>query len=262
MIADCVQLLKNREVEKINSSFIKNQYRSGVENYSDFTKTVGLWASEKYVFNKYLKLSDSILDMGCGTGRTTFPLFQLGFKKIIGVDLTPEMINEALQLNNHFDAKIDFKIGDATKLDFEDSSFDSVIFSFNGLMSIPNQLNRDAALKEIGRVIKDSGIFIFTTHDREKEEQFFNFWQEEEERWKSENQNPKLHDFGDLITKSKNENREIFIHIPTQEEIVVWLSKNGFEIIETFYRNEKFEESEDIKSKSGECRFWVAKKNR
>ena len=262
MLTDCVQLLKNKEVKKIDSSFIKTQYRSGVDSYSDFTIAVGLWDSEKYVFNKYLKLTDSILDLGCGTGRTTFPLFELGYKKIIGVDLTAEMISEAIKLGNYFNAKIDFKIGDATKLDFEDSSFDSVIFSFNGLMSIPNQLNRDAALKEIGRVIKDSGIFIFTTHDREKEEQFFNFWQEEEERWKLGNQNPKLHEYGDLITKSKNETREIFIHIPNQEEIVVWLSNNGFEIIETFYRNEKFEESDDIKSKSGECRFWIAKKNR
>ena len=249
-------------MEKIASSFIKNQYRSGVDSYSDFTKEVGLWESEKYVFNKYLKLSDRILDLGCGTGRTTFPLFQLGYKKMIGIDLTPEMINEAKELGNYFDAKIDFRVGDARNLDFKDSNFDSVIFSFNGLMSIPNQLNRDSAIKEIGRVIKDSGIFIFTTHDREKEEQFLEFWQEEEDRWKLGKQNLKLHDYGDVITKSKNESREIFIHIPNQDEIISWLNKNGFEIMETFYRNEKFEENEKIKSKSGECRFWVAKRTK
>ena len=92
--------------KKIESAFIINQYRSGVKNYSDFTKEVGLWKSENYVFEKYLSKSNFILDLGCGTGRTTIPLFKQGFKNIIGVDLTPEMIEEAQKLNNFFKTKL------------------------------------------------------------------------------------------------------------------------------------------------------------
>ena len=193
------------ENEKIKTTFIINQYRSGIDSYVDFTKEVGLWDSEQYVFKKYLKTTDHILDLGCGTGRTTFPLFQLGYSKIIGVDLTPEMITTAQSLNTHFGTHILFQVGDATQLDFQDSTFDSIIFSFNGLMSIPSQILRDKALKEVYRVLKGGGYFIFTTHDRDEEPQYYDFWKAEAQRWENGRQNPKLHEFGDLITFSKNE---------------------------------------------------------
>lgn len=248
-------------MRKIESKFVINQYRSGLESYTTLTKEVGLWESEKYVFKKYLNQADRILDLGCGTGRTTFPLDKLGYNRITGVDLTPEMIEIAQELNNHFNSEINFKVGDATSLEFSDAMFDVVIFSFNGLMSIPNSLNRNKAITEINRVLTESGVFIFTTHDREQEGQYLEFWKEEKSKWELGNQNPALFEFGDLITKSKNESREIFIHIPNQDEVRRLLKNNGFEVIETFYRIEKFNESEYIKSKSGECRFWIAKKN-
>lgn len=247
-------------MKKIEPEYIKDQYRSGVDSYADLTREVGLWQSEEYVFLKYLHKMDRILDLGCGTGRTTFPLNQLGFKNIIGIDLTPEMIIEARKLNQYFATELDFRVGDALHLEFVDAYFDRVIFSFNGLMSIPGAENRRSALFEINRVLKQGGVFIFTTHDREKEDQFREFWKEDEDRWSSGKQNPALFEFGDLITKSKNESREIFIHIPSQDEINRILEDTGFSVVESFYRSEKFDESEVVKLKSGECRFWVAKK--
>ena len=247
-------------MEKIALEFIKKQYQSGVESYSNLTKELGLWDSEKYVFQKFLKKKDDILDLGCGTGRTTFPLLELGYTNIIGVDITPEMIERARELNRHFNTQLHFELGDATNLKFGDGDFDVAIFSFNGLMSIPHGENREKAVGHIQRVLKNDGIFIFTTHDREKEEQFFEFWAEEKERWSSGDHNPRLYEYGDLITQSKNESREIFIHIPNKEEVQALLKNNKFEVVETFYRSEKFQEKEAVKLKSGECRFWVARK--
>ena len=248
-------------MEKINNDFIVKQYQSGVESYAAFTRDVGLWESEKYVFEKYLKKKDIILDLGCGTGRTTFPLFKLGFESIIGLDLTLEMVEKARELNDHFETNIQFEIGDATDLRFNDESFDAVIFSFNGLMSIPSAANRRKAVREIKRILREHGVFIFTTHDRNMEKDYFNFWKQEAEVWKAGGQKQGLYEFGDLITFSKNESEKIFIHIPDQEEVNSLLSNAGFSLVETFYRNEKFDESNAVKSKSGECRFWVFEKN-
>ncbi|MEL7269570.1 MAG: class I SAM-dependent methyltransferase [Bacteroidota bacterium] len=225
------------------------------------TTDVGLWDSEKYVFQKYLKPEDKILDLGCGTGRTTFAIYKLGFTNIVGVDLTPEMVAIADELNAHFHTNIAFKIGDATKLDSTNAIYDAVLFSYNGLMTIPNGVNRNKAIGEIYRVLKPSGTFIFTTHDRERGAQHFKFWREEKQKWNMGNQNPALYEYGDIITKSRNESKEIFIHIPNQEEVADLLATNGFKVMETFYRGDKFIEREQVKAISGECRFWVVQRN-
>lgn len=257
---DTVNPLKKTDMEKIQEAFVIAQYQSGIENYAAFTREVGLWDSEKYVFQKYLETADRILDLGCGTGRTTFSLFELGYTDIIGVDLTPEMIQAAEEIKAERNSPIPFQVGNAKALAFISQLFDVVIFSFNGLMSIPNGQERFRALQEIHRVLKPGGLFLFTTHDREQDENYFAFWREEKERWEKGEQKPELYEFGDVIATSKNEERPIFIHIPNQKEVQDFLKRGGFSILETFYRNEKFEESQQVKLKSGECRFWAARK--
>ncbi|MEM7103995.1 MAG: methyltransferase domain-containing protein [Bacteroidota bacterium] len=247
-------------MDKISQDFIIKQYQSGIESYANFTLEVGLWESEKYVFQKYLDPENRILDLGCGTGRTTIPLYQLGYQKIYGVDLTPEMINKANELNLQYHLSLDFQVGDATNLSFEDQTFDAVIFSFNGLMSIPEAESRLQAILEINRVLKPDGHFIFTTHDRDAAFEYKDFWKAEKIKWDAGQQDPSLYEFGDIISHSKNESREIFIHIPDKKEIETLLNETGFVILETFYRSHKFDEPEPVKQKSGECRFWIAKK--
>jgi len=55
-------------MDKIDNKYIVQQYESGIESYADFTKDIGLWDSEIYVFTKYLNIDDNILNLGCSTG--------------------------------------------------------------------------------------------------------------------------------------------------------------------------------------------------
>lgn len=247
-------------MQKITKNFVKKSFEKATKNYSDAIKNIGLWESEKYVINKYFDKDKSILDVGCGAGRTTFNLYEMGYKNIIGLDLTPEMVSTAKTINKERNTDIEFIVGDATDLKFEDNSFDQAIFSFNGLMQIPERKNRIKALKEIKRVLRENGIFIFTTHDREKNENFKEFWEKEKKIWKAGNQDKRTYEYGDKILPSDNDDRDLFIHFPSREEIIECLDETGWQLIEDFYREDLFTENKEVKEFSTECLFWVVKK--
>jgi len=247
-------------VEKVTLQYIIEQYQKGVADYVALTLNVGLWDSEQSVFQQYIRPQDHILDLGCGAGRTSFALSELGYRHITAVDLTPAMIEAARELNLHFQQPIDFQVGDATALAFAAERFDAVIFSYNGLMSIPQKKNRLNAAQEIHRVLKPGGIWIFTTHDRERDTRYQTFWEAEAQRWNAGDIPQMLYEFGDLITPAKNEPGLIYIHIPDQQEVEALLATAQFQVLDTFFRSDRFEERLEVRKATGPCRFWIAGK--
>ncbi len=247
-------------MQKVDQNFIKRSFSPVIDHYSQAAKEIRLWESEQYLFKKYYKeLDGRILDIGCGAGRTTFALAQLGYQNIIGLDLSNEMIQAAEEIEEEFNYEIEFVVGDAINLSFADSSFDYALFSFNGLMQIPEYQNRLQALKEIKRVLKSGGIFIFTTHDREGDTDYRDFWAEEEKRWERGQEDQRLYEYGDRIIEDDNLARELFLHFPNRAEVIKMIKEANLELIKDFYRSEVAEESKAVKEFSNDCRFWVVK---
>lgn len=248
------------DMTKVDHEYVIKQYQVAISSYRKLTLDLGLWQSERQLFEQYFDKDDSLLDIGCGAGRTTFGLFQLGYTSLLGLDLTPAMIQTAVELNPLFNSSIEFLVGNACKLPFEDASFDGAIFSFNGWMSIPRMEARLQAAKEIHRVLRPNSYWIFTTHDRESDTRYLPFWKQEKLHWQQGKQSKAVYEYGDLITESKNEPGKIFIHIPNQEEVEHLLQASQFDRVETFMRDDRFKESPDVLEASGNCRFWVVRK--
>lgn len=246
---------------KINEDYMKNTFDLMANEYKEAAKNIGLWKSERYVIDKYLKSSSGkILDMGCGSGRITFGLVRLGYRNIVGIDFSQKMIEAAKTIASIEEKKI-FKVGNCLDIKYPSNYFDYVIFSFNGLMQIPKQEQRLKALTELYRVLKEKGILFFTTHDRAFDlEDFGAFWKEEEKKWSNGLNNPLLHDFGDIISHTDDTDIEYFIHIPDYDEIAEMIRRTGFNLIETFERDSFFTENENVKEFSTNCRFWIVQK--
>ena len=83
---------------EIDTNFVKNSYKNAISNYTNAIINIGLWKSEEYIFNKYFKKDKMILDIGCGTGRTTFGLYEMGYTNIVGLDLSEDMLTEARKI--------------------------------------------------------------------------------------------------------------------------------------------------------------------
>ena len=102
-----------------------------------------------------------VLDIGCGSGRTTAILKNLS-AGYIGLDYSLEMVESC---RKRFGG-VRFIHGDVREMnEFKDEEFDYVMFSFNGLDSI-NHEDRLKGLKEIRRVLKQDGLFVFSSHNR------------------------------------------------------------------------------------------------
>lgn len=128
-----------------------------VDYYSDFV-SAGLFRYEEQLIKKYFIPGGKTLDIGCGAGRVTIPLYNSGYP-IIGMDYSEEMIKSARALNS----SIDYRMGNILSTNFNSCEFYNIIFSFNGLMLFGTYDDRLKAVKEIHRIIKNDGVFIFTT---------------------------------------------------------------------------------------------------
>ena len=170
--------MKQRDLKNKNWSVEMYNTPLGIKKYTDCIKNIGLWESEKKVFKKYVDKSAKILELGCGAGRATFNLYDIGYKNIVGLDLAKNLIKYAKIYAKKNNYKITFINGDSCNLNFLNNSFDVVFYSFNGLQLIPGYENRLKVLKGVYRILKKDGIFIFTAHNRDTKE-FKSYWNKE-----------------------------------------------------------------------------------
>ncbi|HEY8088247.1 MAG TPA: class I SAM-dependent methyltransferase [Polyangiaceae bacterium] len=102
-----------------------------------------------------------ILDLGVGAGRTVPMLLGIS-RDYVGLDYTPELV--AVCRQEHPGVRIVH--GDARDLSrFADRSFKLVVFSFNGIDAV-NAADRITILREVHRVLRPGGAFLFSTHNR------------------------------------------------------------------------------------------------
>ena len=100
----------------------------------------------------------NILDIATGTGDLALLMAQTSAEKIVGLDLSPGMleIGKIKIKNQQLSSKIEMVIGDSEKLPFEDNSFDAITVAFG----IRNFETLEKGLAEIKRVLKPNGIFV------------------------------------------------------------------------------------------------------
>lgn len=243
---------------EINTAKAFFRRASVVEHYAQAANAVGLWNSEEHLFTQYFKPENSLLELGCGAGRITFGLWELGYKNILAIDYAREMVQEARRINHALEYSISFQQGDATELTLEENQFAGAIFGFNGLMQIPGRDNRLKAMSEIFRVLQPGAYFIFTGHDREVHWRR-HFWKEQRRIWDRGEQHPELTDFGDLYFDAP-EGGMMFIHSASPNEVRRDLKSVGFRVESDALRSNICPEPDRVRDFSDDTRFWIAQK--
>ena len=130
-----------------------------VTMYQDHNEKLVRERNEKEVqkLKPLLELNEQsrILDIGCGAGFFSIILSQLGHT-VHGIDITPNMIDEANQLAESLDCDATFSVMDAENLGFDTNTFDIVV-ARNVTWNLPHP---DKAYAEWFRVIRPGGLIL------------------------------------------------------------------------------------------------------
>lgn len=227
-------------VQDLKDAIVKEFSGLGSQKYFFRSANSGLWNSEKFFIEKYFCQPGKLLDIGCGTGRTSLPLSERWFQ-VTGIDFSTEMINAARRIAIEKCINITYMDWDAARLDFPENSLDYVFFSNQGWAQNPSKELRMDILREVRRVLRDKGIFIFTTHERKFYSSRMLFWIY---MWiklfiiKPTWFEVREIDYWDLFFKRIVDSEmwllasEQFMHIPTIKEVKDMIKKSGLTVLE------------------------------
>lgn len=118
-----------------------------------------------------LKPGDKILDVGCGKAYLLYEFTQaIPEVEVAGIDISQYGIDNAKE-----EVKPFLQVGNATKLPFEDNTFDFVV----SILTLHNLYNYElyAALQEIERVGKDKKYIVVESYRNERERVNLLYWQ-------------------------------------------------------------------------------------
>ncbi len=120
---------------------------------------------ERYAAQLALPRSARVLEIGCGTGAVTRTLARRsGFSgTAIGVDQSAAFLEAARRFAaaEQVSEQVEFRLGDAHRLDFPDASFDAVIAH----TLISHVTEPEAVLREMARVVRPGGTAVIFDGD-------------------------------------------------------------------------------------------------
>jgi SAM-dependent methyltransferase len=111
--------------------------------------------AEEFVQRIGIKPNTRILDVACGTGNTTLPAARTG-AAVTGVDIAPNLLEQARKRAASEALKIRFDEGDAEELPYPDQAFEIVLTMF-GAMFAPRP---DVVAAELMRVCRPGGLIV------------------------------------------------------------------------------------------------------
>jgi len=130
----------------------KSFFESGEHDYRKFVEPVLLQAG-------FEPAGKTMLEVGCGAGRMTRSFAQR-FKTVLAFDLSPEMQRRGQLLLQGFE-NVRWVLGDGTSLTAIETHSMDFAFSYLVLQHFPTQRLVLDAIREMLRVLKPGGLFLF-----------------------------------------------------------------------------------------------------
>ena len=115
---------------------------------------------DRHLLNRFaeeVRDRGTVGDLGCGPGQIARYLHDQGVR-ILGIDLSPEMVRWARELN----PGLDFRVGDIRSLDLPDASLAGIVAFYSIIHLEPAEIS--VAFSEIRRVLAPEGVLLLAFH--------------------------------------------------------------------------------------------------
>jgi len=168
----------------------------------------------------------SVLDFGCGTGRSTRFLQKLGFH-VIGIDISEEMISIAKKLDQKNDY---FLINDGDFHQFTPDSFDLILSAFT-FDNVPTMEKKIMLFSGLSSLLKQDGIIINLVSSPEI---YTHEWASFTTKDFPDNKKAKTGDIVPIITKDIKDKRPCYDIFWSNEDYQKVFTKSGLKPIKIY----------------------------
>lgn len=98
------------------------------------------------------------VDFGCGAGRLTHGLAQAGFAEVVGLDISPTMLEKAREIVTSPQA--DFRLASGPDLDVVETSSADLVYTCRVLQHMPSELAH-RYVREFYRIARPGALVVF-----------------------------------------------------------------------------------------------------
>ncbi|MCK5696485.1 MAG: methyltransferase domain-containing protein, partial [Desulfobacula sp.] len=159
-------LEKAREMIKIRQNRTKRFFKIVAPQWDRLKKEVLGNFDLNSIIKEKLSFHGNISDLGCGTGELIEILSEKASHKLIGIDASPEMLEQArLRLSGTNNTEL--RLGELEHLPMKNKAIDTAIMN----MVLHHISQPELPITEVFRVLKPNGLFVladFEKHDQEK----------------------------------------------------------------------------------------------
>lgn len=136
------------------------EYWNQVANAKTFTHPFDL-----PLLQGFLPSRSKVLDYGCGYGRLAEELRRAGYPNVVGIDVSPQMIERGRWEY----PGVDLRVIRGAQLPFADASFDLAVL-FAVLTCIPSDNDQKLTIREIERVLSPAGFLYVSDYPIQDDE--------------------------------------------------------------------------------------------
>jgi len=136
----------------LNFASIYDQIMSGVdyEAWADYVKDL---------LSRFDRHPESIVDLACGTGASTFPFRKRGYK-VAGVDISSQMLKRAARVASEQTLEIEFYQQDLRQLNLPEK-YDLALLFQDGLNYIIDEEDLAQTFLNVHNILNPGALFIF-----------------------------------------------------------------------------------------------------